>query len=52
VEEVPAGEGPLVLRGIKARRWIDHVELGVGSQEIEDQPGGVAALGPDLHHRA
>ena len=50
VEVVAPGEGALVLAGIEPGHRIDHVQLGVGAEQLEDQRGGLAALRADLHH--
>ena len=48
VEHESTRELPLERRGIELGGRIDHVELGVGAQMVEHQPGGLAAQRADL----
>ncbi len=46
VEEEAPGELLLGLGSVEGRRWIDGVELGVGSEEVEREGRGLAARVP------
>ncbi len=50
VEDVPTGEGLLVLGRVELGHRVDHVELHLSAQPLEHAHRGVAPQRPDLDH--
>ena len=50
MEVVAAGEAALVLGGVELRHGVDHVDLGLRPEQVEQLHSRLALQGADLDH--